>query len=144
MQPRSGDALGGTLVRQRRKVFRGRQRLYGLLARVSRAGSAKDRLYPIKERLFPPQLPHNSPHNHRGEKSHRKNKKPYIVFGSTFLIQYMVSVAGVAGFEPTNDGVRVRGTPQKWGKIEQNSLKTARFQSFFEPHSPITPQFLVI
>ena len=37
-----------------------------------------------------------------------KNKKPYIVFGNTFLIQYMVSVAGVAGFEPTNDGVRVR------------------------------------
>ena len=26
------------------------------------------------------------------------------------LIQYMVSVAGVAGFEPTNDGVRVRPT----------------------------------
>ena len=32
--------------------------------------------------------------------------KPYIVFDLLNLIQYMVSVAGVAGFEPTNDGVR--------------------------------------
>ena len=35
-----------------------------------------------------------------------KKQKPYIVFDLFNLIQYMVSVAGVAGFEPTNDGVR--------------------------------------
>ena len=90
MQPRSGDALGGTLVRQRRKVFRGRQRLYGLLARVSRTGSAKDRLYPIKERLFTPQSPHDLPHNQKGEKSRRKNKNHilYLEAHSLYNIWY--------------------------------------------------------
>ena len=94
MQPRSGDALGGALVRQGRKIFRDRQRLYGLLARVSRAGSAKDRLYPIKERLFTPQLPHNLPHNQRGEKSRRKNKNHILYLDAHSLYNIWYSWLG--------------------------------------------------
>ena len=91
MQPRSGDALGGALVRQRRKVFRRGQRLYGLLARVSRARSAKNQLYPIKERLFTPQLPHNLPHNQKGEKSRRKSKNHilYLIYSILYNIWYL-------------------------------------------------------
>ena len=40
-------------------------------------------------------------------KNSQKRKTLYIVFLNLNL-QYIVSVAGVAGFEPTNDGVRVR------------------------------------
>ena len=68
----SGHALGGAFLRQRRKVFRRGQRLYGLLARVSRTGSAKDRLYPIKKRLFYPAItPRSSPQS-------EGRKKPQI------------------------------------------------------------------
>ena len=38
-------------------------------------------------------------------KNSQKRKTLYIVFLNRNL-QYIVSVAGVAGFEPTNDGVR--------------------------------------
>lgn len=85
MQPRSGDALGGTFVRQGREILCRRQRLYRLLAGVSRAGSAKDRLYPIKERLFTPQSPHDLPHNQKGEKSRRKNKN-HILYSEAYSL----------------------------------------------------------
>ena len=49
--------------------------------------------------------PISFPNLGKSENSHIK-QKPYIVFDLLNLIQYMVSVAGVAGFEPTNDGVR--------------------------------------
>ena len=60
-----------------------------------------------KTKFNPKSFPISFPNLGKSENSHIK-QKPYIVFGCTFLIQYMVSVAGVAGFEPTNDGVRVR------------------------------------
>ena len=41
-------------------------------------------------------------------KTSQIKQKPYIVFDLLNLIQYMASVARVAGFEPTNDGVRGR------------------------------------
>ena len=80
MQPRSGDALGGTLVRQRRKVFRGRQRLYGLLARVSRTGSAKARLYPIKNAFLPRNYPTIRPTIRREKKAAYKTKTIYCIW----------------------------------------------------------------
>ena len=45
------------------------------------------------------------------------------------LIQYMVSVAGVAGFEPTNDGVRGSKGREKSGNFcaRKNCQKTAVF-----------------
>ena len=62
-----------------------------------------------KTKFNPKSFPISFPNLGKRKTSHIK-QKPYIVFGSTFLIQYMVSLAGVAGFEPTNDGVR--GTPK--------------------------------
>ena len=62
-----------------------------------------------KQRLLPkfgPRFyPNSFPNLGKSEKIHIK-QKPYIVFDLLNLIQYMVYVAGVAGFEPTNDGVR--------------------------------------
>lgn len=60
------------------------------MALISRTGSAKDRLYPIKERLFTPQSPHDLPHNQKGEKSRRKNKNHilYLDAHSLYNIWY--------------------------------------------------------
>ena len=58
-----------------------------------------------KTKFNPKSFPISFPNLGKSERSHIK-QKPYIVFDQLNLIQYMASVAGVAGFEPTNDGVR--------------------------------------
>ena len=73
-----------------------------------------------KTKFRPKSFPKHFPNLGKSKNSHIK-QKPYIVFGDAFLIQYMVSVAGVAGFEPTNDGVR--GT-LKTQNMAENSRKT--------------------
>ena len=53
----------------------------------------------------------------------------------------MVSVAGVAGFEPTNDGVRGKLTSRKIAVFAYFLPKNCRFKHFFRNRFPKFPQF---
>ena len=66
-----------------------------------------------------PQSPVFSQNRAMGQCIKIKNMHDFVLF----IHKIVHKLAGVAGFEPTNDGVRA-----------------ARFQSFFNPYSPITPQ----
>ena len=133
MQPRSGDALGGTFVWQRRKVFRRRQRLYGLLARVSRTGSTKDRLYPIKNAFLPRNYPTNFPTIRREKKAADKTKTIYCIW--THIPYTIYGIRGWGSWIRTNEWRSQRHSENSkngW-KQPKNPIKSLDFD--YLPHN---------